>query len=90
MRDIPDSVLDAMLECQDWTPHEILITALAEWERLGMVLVPKEATPAMVKAAHSALYHYREKVLKDPQQDTTNDEKHAIRYRAMIAALEDK
>ena len=50
----------------------------------GHVVVPREPTEAMTTAAHHALYHWRE-AMGDPQQDPTNPEKHAIRYRAMIA-----
>ena len=50
------------------------------------IIVPVEPTEEMIRACHTALYHWREKVAKDPQQDPPWDEKHAIRYRAMIAA----
>lgn len=50
-----------------------------------MVLVPREPSPAMIRAAHWALYHWRE-ASGDPQREASRDEKHAIRWRAMIAA----
>lgn len=52
----------------------------------GFAVVPKEPTKEMCQAAHSALYHWRE-ANGDPQQDPDNMSKHAIRYRAMLAAL---
>jgi hypothetical protein len=55
---------------------------------LGLAVVPVEPTEAMKQAAHSALYRWRE-TQGDPQQDPTNPEKHAIRWRAMLAAAPD-
>lgn len=51
----------------------------------GIAVVPRKATNEMRIAMHRALYHWREKQ-GDPQQDPTNDQKHAIRWAAAIAA----
>lgn len=68
---------------------DALVSALTLLEPVAAgthIIVPVEPTEEMIRACHTALYHWREKVAKDPQQDPPWDEKHAIRYRAMIAA----
>lgn len=59
-----------------------ILSALAA---AGLAVVPVTPTEAMLQAAHSALYRWRE-TQGDPQQDPTNEQKHAIRYGAMLAA----
>jgi len=51
----------------------------------AFAVVPVEPTEAMLRAAHAALYQWRE-LQCDPQANPTNPQKHAIRYRAMLAA----
>lgn len=49
----------------------------------GWILVPREPTREMIQAAHWALFRWRE-LSGDPQREASRDEKHAIRWRAMI------
>ena len=49
------------------------------------VLVPREPTHDMIEAAHWALFHWRE-ASGDPQREASRDEKHAIRWHAMVRA----
>ena len=51
----------------------------------GWVTVPREPTPGMVRAAMWALFRWRE-AAGDPQREAPYDEKHAIRWRAMVEA----
>jgi hypothetical protein len=52
----------------------------------GWRLVPEEPTDAMLHAAARALDIWRETVPGNPQRKAAPDEKHAIRYRAMLGA----
>ena len=54
--------------------------------RAGMVLVPKEPTRAMLKAASKAMSQGR----RPTPERVSVKEKHKIRYRAMIAAYEEE
>lgn len=54
-------------------------------EREGSVLVPLEPTPEMLSAARWAMDRWRE-ANGNPQGRCPPDEKHAIRWRAMVAA----
>jgi hypothetical protein len=52
----------------------------------GWRLVPEEPTAAMLSAAARSLDIWREQVPGNPQRKAAPDEKHAIRYRAMLGA----
>ena len=51
------------------------------------ILLPREPTAAMLKAARWALFQWRA-AAGDPQMEAPPGEKHAIRWRAMVAAYE--
>lgn len=56
-----------------------------EENKAALQLVPVEPTEAMLHAASWALFRWRE-ASGDPQAEAPPGEKHAIRYRAMLAA----
>ena len=80
---------------EPWQRQNCLHDAASEIERLraaGFALVPLEPTEAMCRSAKWALDRAKEQIpgkLQDPRPFTA-EEKHAIRYRAMLAAAEDK
>jgi hypothetical protein len=90
-------------EISDWSVYLARAALTAALSASAMVLVPREPTEAMLHAANGALTAWRATLTRDevmmrsyrpkPRSNTafiasaTPEEKHAIRYRAMLSAL---
>ncbi len=64
--------------------EDLARSALAAQRAMGLVLVPVEPTKAMLQAASAAMSPGK----RPTYRFVSNSQKHAIRYRAMIAAAQ--
>jgi hypothetical protein len=101
---IIETMARALCECQQpsgaWERNESegyrnifrneATAALSALEAAGLVVVPVEPTDAMCRAGKWALDHARERdgLLQEPRPYTA-EQKHAIRYAAMINAAQE-
>jgi len=83
------SAVDALARVLTFPGADLVADAqIAALHAAGYAVVPVEPTEAMLRAAHAALYQWRE-LQGDPQANPTNPQKHAVRYRAMLAAAQE-